>query len=182
MILKIVIAPDSILRQESEPVNIDNEQDLKMMQSFFDSLVETCHCIKGLGLSAVQVGVGKRLFIVTTEEETLHFVNPEIIETSDSLITMREGCLSFPGIFADVERPSFVKIKYHDYNMELQELTAGGIIGRCILHEYDHLKGKLFSDMLGTVSKDMVLRKSRGVKKELQQRLNRQNVLGKQLG
>ena len=178
MILKLTIFPDKLLRQKSEPVVINDENDLAHMQSFLDSMVETCRHIHGIGLSAVQVGIPSRMFVVVTEEEELHFINPEIVEVSPNEVMMREGCLSFPGVFADVTRPALVKIKYKDYNFQDQELEAYGIVGRCILHEYDHLEGRVFSDLLKPVARDMVNRKSKKAKKMIDRHVARQAAAG----
>lgn len=167
MILRLVIAPDNLLRQKSEPVIINNEDDKAYLKTFISDMVETCRYIHGLGLSAIQVGIPTRIFVVVTEDHELCFVNPEIINTSEDSLVMKEGCLSFPGVFSNVERPSTVKIKYLNSDLEPSELEATGIVARCILHEYDHLEGKLFVDYLGNVSRDMAMRKSKKAKKNI---------------
>jgi peptide deformylase len=168
MILKIVIAPDSVLKKVSEPVVIENEEDKLQLQSFMKSLVETCRHIQGIGLSAIQVGIPSRVFVVATEEDELYFVNPEIVETSGNDVMFKEGCLSFPGIFAGVKRPENVKIRYLNYNLEPAELEATGLVARCILHEYDHLEGKVFVDYVGKIARDMAYKKSNKAKKEIE--------------
>jgi len=168
MILRIVIAPDNDLRQISEPVVINDEGDKAYLQKFMTDMVETCRHIQGIGLSAIQVGVPSCIFVIVTEEEELCFVNPEIIETTGNEVLYKEGCLSFPGVFAGIKRPEKVRIKYLNFDLEPSELEADGIVARCILHEYDHLKGKLFVDYVGHVARDVAMRKSKKAKREIE--------------
>lgn len=173
MILRIVVAPDNDLRQKSEPVVVNDDNDKAYLQKFMKDMVETCRHIQGIGLSAIQVGVPSRIFVVVTEEDELYFVNPEIVDTSDNEIVYKEGCLSFPGVFAGIKRPEKVKIKYLNFDLEPAELEADGIVGRCILHEYDHLEGKLFVDYVGKVARDMAMRKSKKAKRQIEQMTKR---------
>lgn len=182
MLLRLIVAPDEKLRKISEPVMIGDEGDMEMLHQVLDSLVETCRHTKGLGLSAIQVGVPSRLFVVVTEDNALYFVNPEILEVSEEKEILAEGCLSFPGIYGHVERPSTVKIKYFNYDMEEGELEATGMTARCILHEMDHLDGKLFSDYMSSMARDVALRKSNKVKKEINREILKQAAAGKQAG
>ena len=178
MILRLVLFPDDRLRQESEPVRINDETDLGYMQQVLDSMVETCRHVGGLGLSAIQIGIPSRMFVVVTEEDALYIVNPEITYSSLEKVETSEGCLSFPGVYAQVERPERVKIKYHDYNFEEKELEASGMVGRCILHEYDHLDGKVFTDLLKPMARDVANRKSKKKKKEIERFLRQQAAVG----
>jgi peptide deformylase len=178
MLLRLVIAPDSKLRTVSEPVVIGDEGDKDMLHQVLDSMVETCRHIQGLGLSAIQVGVPSRMFVVVTDDTAMHFINPEIIETSDNEITLNEGCLSFPGVFGGINRPDTVKVKYQNYELEDCELEATGMVARCILHEMDHLDGKLFTDYMGTVARDVALRKSGKAKKAINRAILQQAAAG----
>lgn len=179
MRLRMVIAPDEKLRMVSEEVQIGDDQDKEMLHQVLDSMVETCRHMKGLGLSAIQVGVPSRIFVVVTEADAMYFVNPEILETSDGKVPMHEGCLSFPGIYGTVERPETVKVKYLNYDLEECELFATGMTARCILHEMDHLDGKMFTDYLSSMARDVALRKSRKVKKEVDRMILQQAAAGK---
>lgn len=168
MILRIVIAPDSTLKKVSEPVVVNDESDKAYLQKFMRDMVETCRHIQGLGLSAIQVGVPSRVFVVVTEDSELYFVNPEIMETTGNEVMFKEGCLSFPGVFAGIKRPENVRIRYLTYDLEPAEMEATGIVARCILHEYDHLEGKTFLDHVGKIARDMGLRKSKKAKKQIE--------------
>lgn len=152
----IVIYGDPVLREVSEPVEKVNQEIKDLVSDMMDTLKKA----QGLGLAAVQVGVPKRVFIVDLSvaditEPLRVFINPEIIETEDE-IEYEEGCLSFPGIYQKIERPARVKVRALDPDGNQFELEAVGIVARAILHEYDHLEGKLFIDHLSTISRSLL--------------------------
>jgi peptide deformylase len=91
--------------------------------------------------------------------------DPEIIESSDDLAVYDEGCLSFPDQYAEVERPAKVRVRYLDYDNEVQEIEAEGLLSTCIQHEMDHLDGKLFVDHISMLKRNMILRKMSKLKK-----------------
>ena len=129
-----------------------------------DDMLETMYQAPGIGLSAIQVGVPKRLMTVdvSTESEGRHplfLVNPEIVWSSDEGALYDEGCLSLPDHFAEIERPAKIRVTFLDYHGKPQELEADGLLSRCIQHEYDHLNGILFVDHLSAVKRNMILRK-----------------------
>ena len=97
----------------------------------------------------------------------LFFVNPEITFKSKELVTYEEGCLSIPNQFAEVKRPSECKINFLDYNGKKDELHAKGLLATCIQHEIDHLNGILFIDHLSKLKKDLILKKTKKQKKEI---------------
>lgn len=152
----IVIYGDPILRQVSQPIEeIDNE-----VKDLVATLVATLKKANGLGLSAVQVGVLKRLFIVDVSvvdaSETLRvFINPEIIETSGN-VELEEGCLSFPGLYQKIVRPSKVRVRATDLDGNQFALEVDGMVARAILHEFDHLEGKLFVDLLSSLARTLI--------------------------
>lgn len=152
----IVIYGDPVLREISQPVDtIDQE-----IKDLVFTMVDTLKKANGLGLSAVQVGVLKRVFIVDLSaidiNETLRvFINPEIIETSGE-VELEEGCLSFPGLYQRIVRPANVRMKATDLDGNQFEMEAQGMVARAILHEYDHLEGKLFIDYLSPLAKTLI--------------------------
>ena len=161
----IVIYGDPVLRERANPIETI-DQDVKDLVA---SMIATLKSANGLGLAAPQVGVSSRLFIVDLSavdltEDVRVFINPEIIETWGQT-SMEEGCLSFPGIFQRVTRPEEVKVKATDINGNEFTLEASGILARAILHENDHLEGKLFIDYLSSLSRTML----RGKLKKLAQ-------------
>ncbi len=159
-ILPIITAPDRRLKVKSKPVEIVDDGVRKLL----DDMLETMYDAPGIGLSAVQVGVPKCLITVDVSRDDednapLFLVNPEIVEYSDEIETYNEGCLSLPEQFADLPRPEAITVNYLDYDGASQQLKANGLLSRCIQHEMDHLKGRLFVDHLSAVKRSMILRK-----------------------
>ena len=164
----IVIEPDPILRKKSENLEkVDDE-----LRILLDDMLETMYAAPGIGLAAVQIGVLKRLIVIDISKEKekknpIFLINPEIISLSKNTSIYEEGCLSLPGHFAEIERPSECQIKYIDYNGKRKELKANGLLATCIQHEIDHLNGILFIDYLSKLKKDMIVKKLVKHKKEL---------------
>lgn len=109
-----------------------------------DDMYETMQKANGVGLAAPQVGILKRAVVIDIGEGRIELINPEIIETSGSQ-NGSEGCLSFPGLFGEVERPNFVKVKAFDRNGREFELEGEELLARAICHECDHLDGVVFT-------------------------------------
>lgn len=158
--LKIICAPDKRLRIISKPVKkVD-----KALQKLMDDMLETMYAAFGLGLAAIQVGVARRIVVMDISGEDdpadpQFFVNPEILWASDELATFKEGCLSVPENFAEVDRPEKCRIRFLDYNGKPQEIEADGLLATCIQHELDHLEGILFIDHISTLKRKMILKK-----------------------
>ena len=167
MLKKILVEPDPILRKKSEALEKVDTDTQKLM----DDMLETMYAAPGIGLAAIQIGILKRLVVIdiSKEEEKrqpLFLVNPEIIYRSKKTSVYEEGCLSLPGQFAEVERPSECTIKYIDYYGKEKELKADGLLATCIQHEIDHLNGILFIDYLSKLKKDIIIKKVSKDKKE----------------
>ena len=164
----IVIEPDPILRKISQPIETVNNETKKLL----DDMLETMYAAPGIGLAAVQVGILKRIIVIDISKEKekknpFFLINPEIIFKSEKTSSYEEGCLSLPGHFAEIERPSECRVTYIDYNGKKRELKANGILSTCIQHEVDHLDGVLFIDYLSKLKKDMIIKKLVKHKKEL---------------
>ena len=165
---KILTVPDVMLRKVSAPViSVDKE-----IKKLMDDMLETMYAAPGIGLAAVQVGVLKRVIVIDLSKEDekktpLFIVNPEIIFKSNDLVSYEEGCLSIPNQFAEVKRPSSCKINFLDYNGKKKEMHAEGLLATCIQHEIDHLNGILFIDHLSKLKKDLILKKTKKQKKEI---------------
>lgn len=155
--LNILKYPDERLRTVAETVtSVDDD-----LRNTIDAMFETMYESNGVGLAATQVDVHKRLFVADCSEdqnEPLVFINPEITE-KDGLFTNEEGCLSFPGVYAKVERAQKVTVQALDRNGESFNLTAEGLLAICIQHELDHLNGKLFVDYLSPLKRDRIRKK-----------------------
>ena len=165
---KIVIEPDPILREKSEALETVNDD----LQSLMDDMLETMYSAPGIGLAAVQVGILKRLIVIDISKEDekknpIFLINPKITFRSKNTSIYEEGCLSLPGYFAEIERPSECHLDYVNYDGKKKELKADGLLATCIQHEVDHLDGILFVDYLSKIKKDMILKKLIKYKKEL---------------
>ncbi|MDE0727892.1 MAG: peptide deformylase [Alphaproteobacteria bacterium] len=166
-ILPIITAPDRRLKVKSKPVDVVDDAVRKLL----DDMLETMYLAPGIGLSAVQVGVTKCLITVDVsrdeeDDAPLFLINPKIVEYSDRIETYNEGCLSLPDQFADLPRPEAITLDYQDYDGAPQQLRADGLLSRCIQHEMDHLKGRLFVDHLSAVKRGMILRKLEKIRRQ----------------
>ena len=159
-IRKIIKEPDPILRQISKPV----DQVTKEEQRLMDDMLETMYSENGIGLAAIQIGVQKRIIVMDLskkdeKKQPRYFVNPVIKNINEKLVTYEEGCLSVPGQFAEIDRPSICEVEYLDYYGKKQFLRATGILATCIQHEIDHCNGLLFIDYLSKLKKSMIIKK-----------------------
>tara|TARA_Y100000591_G_C21607302_1_gene581037 strand:+ start:157 stop:681 length:525 start_codon:yes stop_codon:yes gene_type:complete len=159
-IKKILVEPNKLLRQVSQPVDEVNTEIQKLM----DDMLETMYSANGIGLAAIQIGVPKNLIVIdllTKEKKKnpMFFVNPKILKKSSKMSKYEEGCLSIPNLFAEVQRPSECEIEYLDYEGNKKSLKATGLLATCIQHEIDHLKGILFIDYLSKLKRDIILKK-----------------------
>ena len=152
----IVIFGDPVLREISKPVDRVDQQ----VKDLVSEMTGTLRKARGLGLAAVQIGVPKRIFlvdlsVVNVKEPLLVFINPEIIASSGEA-EMEEGCLSFPDLYQKITRPAMVTIRALDADGQSFEMSADGLAARAILHEYDHLEGKLFIDYLSPLTRQLL--------------------------
>jgi len=129
------------------------------LEILIDAMFETLAEADGVGLAGPQVGVDKRLFIVSLNDGTKKvFINPEILETSVETNPYEEGCLSIPGVYHNVVRPSKVKVFAQDEKGHAFTINASGLLARVIQHENDHLDGKLFTDRLSDEEREKLLK------------------------
>ena len=152
--LPILHYPDPRLRTHAEPVATVDEP----IRQLIDDLLETMYAAPGIGLSATQVNVHKRVIVVDTSEqrdEPHAFVNP-VIEYADGLQEREEGCLSVPGFFDTVKRADHIRVAALGRDGEPFEMEAEGLLAVCIQHERDHLDGKLFVDYLSRLKRQRI--------------------------
>ncbi|MBP2293069.1 peptide deformylase [Azospirillum rugosum] len=159
-VLDILVAPHPVLKQKAKPVEKVDARVAKLM----DDMVETMYAAKGIGLAAPQIGVLERVIVVDVHEKDeepnpIRLANPEIVWKSDETSVCEEGCLSVPDQFAEVTRPSAIRVRYLDEKNEVREMEADGMLATCIQHEIDHLNGVLFVDYLSMLKRNMILRK-----------------------
>lgn len=144
---KIYKIGDETLRKISNPVTKFNDIRLNML---LRDMAETMYKANGVGLAAPQIGITRRIAVIDVSEERnelIELINPEIIEMS-GMCEMMEGCLSVPARQGVVTRPEKVKVRYQTRKGEQRELSADGLLARCIQHELDHLDGILYVDKM----------------------------------
>ncbi len=159
-LLQILQAPHPGLKRVAQPVaEVTGE-----LRTLMDDMLDTMYHAPGIGLAAPQVGIARRIVVVDVSRDEgsrspLRLINPELIWTSDDSVPMEEGCLSLPEQFAEVKRPSAVRLRYLDETGAPKEIEADGMLARCLQHEVDHLDGILFIDHLSALRRNMILRK-----------------------
>lgn len=153
--LTILEFPDPRLRTIAAPVEqVDAE-----IRKLVDDMFETMYDAPGIGLAATQVNVHKQVVVIDLSEEKnepLVLINPRFEVLDDELDIMQEGCLSVPGFYEDVKRPSRIRVQALDRNGELQDFIADGLLAVCIQHELDHLNGTLFVDYLSKLKRNRI--------------------------
>lgn len=158
--LSIIVAPDARLKGHAQAVREVNADIVQLM----DAMLNAMHAANGIGLAAPQVGILKRVIVADVSlpdepEQPICLANPEIVWRSDDLATGSEGCLSLPDQYADVTRPSEIRVRYLDRDNQPNELEASGLLAKCIQHEIDHLDGVLFVDHISALKRNIILRK-----------------------
>ncbi|HJU39785.1 MAG TPA: peptide deformylase [Tahibacter sp.] len=155
--LTVLEFPDPRLRTKAQPVT-EFDADLKRLVA---DMFETMYEAPGIGLAATQVNVHRQLVVIDVSEEKNEprvFANPRVV-AKDGIQTYQEGCLSVPGIFADVERANHITVEAEDADGKTFRLDADGLLAVCIQHEMDHLAGRLFVDYLSPLKREMVRKK-----------------------
>ena len=158
--LPIITAPDPRLKIKARPVPaVDNK-----VRRLMDDMLDTMYGAIGIGLAAPQVGQSSRVIVLDVAREgekpqPLQLANPEILWRSPELTTGNEGCLSLPEHYAEVTRPAKIRLRYLDYQNEIREIEASGLLAMCLQHEIDHLDGVLFVDHISSLKRGMILRK-----------------------
>ncbi|AOA73765.1 peptide deformylase [Stenotrophomonas rhizophila] len=159
-ILPILEFPDPRLRTKAALIDAA-EVTTPAFQELIDNMFQTMYDAPGIGLAASQVDVHKRFMVIDVSEEKdtpRVFINPEIVASEGGQV-YQEGCLSVPGIFADVTRADTITVRFLDRQGVAQELTTDGLLAVCVQHEMDHLDGKLFIDYLSPLKREMVRKK-----------------------
>jgi peptide deformylase len=163
-VLNIIEFPDPRLRIRAEPVRVFDAA----LKKFVADMFETMYAANGVGLAATQVAVSQQVLVADMSDERnqpLALINPQIVEKTGSQV-YQEGCLSFPGIYADVTRALKVKVKAHDVDGKEVLLDIEGPLAVCIQHEMDHLEGKVFVDYLSSLKRTMLLKRMEKQRKQ----------------
>jgi peptide deformylase len=177
-ILNILRYPDPRLHKVAKPVTEFNER----LEKLVADMAETMYEAPGIGLAASQVDVHEQVVVIDISEEKnalVAYINPEILWASDDKQVYDEGCLSVPGVYDGVERPSKVKVRAFDVKGQPFELEADGLLAVCIQHEMDHLKGKVFVEYLSPLKRNRIktklVKEERGLEREAQLRAQRRS-------
>jgi len=156
-LLDILLYPDPQLRKIAAPVaNVDGR-----IAELVDNMLATMYDAPGIGLAATQINIHERIVVIDVSEEgdsPLTLINPEL-KLTDGVAETQEGCLSIPGIYETISRPSDVRVAAIDREGNPFELEADGILATCIQHEIDHLEGKLFVDYLSPLKRNRIRKK-----------------------
>ena len=163
----VVIWPDDRLRQASVAITTVDDS----VRALYQDLVDSMYAENGLGIAALQLGDARRMFIVEPKlagraesDPPVAFLNPEITWVSDEQQDSEEGCLSFPDIYIKVKRPLRCKVRAMGLDGQMFEVEGEALLARCILHENDHLTGKLLVDFVGPLKRQMIKKKLQRVK------------------
>ena len=143
MLKDLIPSEDSLLHEKIEKCSYNLDR-----QEISDTLRENMFRHNGVGLSANQIGIGERVFVMMVdidEEKTITCFNPRIIKESKDEVVMEEGCLSYPDKFLEIKRPSSIVVKYEDEEKVLHKTKMTGYTARIFQHEYDHMEGVDFT-------------------------------------
>lgn len=165
----IVIVPSKFLRTKAETVVQPSYEEFALIESMFEVMAAA----NGAGLSANQIGVNKRIIVLdipnTSSSDNIQndiqtsgryaFINPVVVDVGNAKVIREEGCLSIPGFYAGIERPSYVTVEGLDEHGNKICLKATGLLAAAIQHEIDHLDGKLIIDKVSRLKRDIVIRK-----------------------
>jgi len=163
----VVVWPDERLRQSSVEIK---EIDASV-KALYQDLVDSMYAENGLGIASLQIGDPRRMFIVEPKLAGLDasappvaFLNPEVTWTSEETQDSEEGCLSFPEIYIKVKRPMRARVRAMGLDGNMFEMEGEALLARCLLHEHDHLTGKLLVDFVGPLKRQMIKKKLQKVK------------------
>jgi peptide deformylase len=165
----VVVWPDARLREPSVAITEITED----VRELYRDLCDSMYAENGLGIAALQLGDTRRMFIVEPKlagraetDPPVAFINPEIVEVSDDTQDSEEGCLSFPEIYIKVKRPMRAKLRATGIDGKVFEIEGDALLARCLLHEFDHLTGKLLVDFVGPLKRQMIKKKLQRLKED----------------
>ena len=166
-LLPVLCYPDPRLHKVAKPVQ---QVDARIKKIVTD-MAETMYDAPGVGLAATQVDIHERIVVIDVSDDQnqlMVFINPEIIWASPEKKVWREGCLSVPEFYDEVERPSEIRVKALDIEGREFELDADGLLSVCLQHELDHLQGKVFVEYLSILKRTRISQKMKKRAKELE--------------
>ncbi len=158
-IREVVMFPNDVLITPCEEVTVFDRKLSKLITDMYDTMIE----YDGVGLAAPQIGISKKIAIVDIDDHhgTIELINPVLLENRGSQ-TDPEGCLSFPGLYGEVTRPEYIKVRTYNRKGKMKLIEAHGFLARAILHEMDHLEGILFTSKVERYMKEEELGSTEG--------------------
>lgn len=164
--MEFKLGPHDTLVQVSEPWDFSKDGDAKQLEQ---DMIEFMLAAGGIGLAANQIGIAKQVFVMGSNNiqgfpAPFAIFNPVVKEVSTEEVLDKEGCLSYPGLFLTVKRPSWIVAEYQDSNGNLKEIKVDGYLAKCFQHEYDHLKGVCFVDKVSQMKLNLAMKKLRKLK------------------
>lgn len=173
--MELVYYPNPILDQELQEVDLENPgfDPVELKEQMVDVMLAS----GGIGLTASQVGLNHRLFVMgdSKENSTLH-INPTVLQYTEETVTEMEGCLSFPNMFVNIKRPKEILAEFYDENLEKQTVKITGYSARCYLHELDHCLGIVFKDRASKLKWDMAKKKAKKLEKNISPKSNKRKI------
>jgi len=161
--MDIITFGDELLRQKAQKIEKISAETAETANKMLEILVRD----KGVGVAGPQIGYMKRIFVTCIADDMPRvFINPSILETSHNTVKFEEGCLSVPGVYAQVTRSESIKVQAWNEKGRPFTLEASGLLARVILHEYDHLEGVLFVDHLPEKKREKIIEKYEKNKKK----------------
>lgn len=164
--MEFKLGPHDTLVQVSEPWDFSKDGDAKQLEQ---DMIEFMLAAGGIGLAANQIGIAKQVFVMGSNNiqgfpAPFAIFNPVVKEVSTEEVLDKEGCLSYPGLFLTVKRPSWIVAEYQDSDGNLKEIKVDGYLAKCFQHEYDHLKGVCFVDKVSQMKLNLAMKKLRKLK------------------
>jgi peptide deformylase len=159
--LKLVTYPNPILDERMPEFDFENPSTDPIQLE--KDMIETMFAFNGIGLSANQVGVKARVFVMghnSLPNDAKAFFNPIILAVTEDIVEIEEGCLSFPSVYAKIKRPKSIKVRYQTSKGEFEEAELSGMESRCFLHEFDHLEGITYRDRTSPLKWALSVKKS----------------------
>ena len=160
--MKLIYHPNNWLQEKVKPFDFE-KMDAGQISN---DMVETMLKYKGIGLASNQVGIDAQIFVMG-EEKPITVINPIITEVGPERVEMEEGCLSFPGLYFKVKRPSVVSVQFLDIEQKECIIKLDGLHARVFLHEYDHLQGITFDQRISKLRLEMAKKKQEKLLKDL---------------
>jgi len=165
-LLPVLCYPDPRLHKRAKPIDKVDER----IKAIVKDMAETMYEAPGVGLAATQVDIHEQIIVIDVSDEQnelMVFINPELVWTSPEKKSWREGCLSVPEYYDEVERPANIRVKALDIHGKPFELEADGLLAVCLQHEMDHLQGKVFVEYLSLLKRNRISLKMKKRAKEL---------------